>query len=75
VASESPTWWGKARFTAPSYYSKGYPYSRVLTVPFELKHDMACGKATEGGLRRALWGQSESASGEKFVAAAGCTGR
>jgi hypothetical protein len=44
-------------------------------VPFELKHDMACGKATEGGPRRALWGQSESASGEKFVAAAGCTGR
>jgi hypothetical protein len=30
VASELPTWWGKARFTAPSYYSKGYPCSRVL---------------------------------------------
>jgi hypothetical protein len=31
VASELPTWWGKARFTAPSYYSKGYPCFRVLT--------------------------------------------
>jgi hypothetical protein len=24
VASELPTWWGEARFTAPPYYSKGY---------------------------------------------------
>jgi hypothetical protein len=39
-------------------------------VPFEIKHDMACGKATEGGLRRALWGQSESASGGEV-----CCGR
>jgi hypothetical protein len=29
---ESPTWWGRALFTAPSYYSKGYPFSRVPTV-------------------------------------------
>jgi hypothetical protein len=32
VASESPTWWGRALFTAPPYYSMGYPCSRVLTV-------------------------------------------
>jgi hypothetical protein len=32
VTSGLSTWWGKARFTAPSYYSKGYPCSRVLTV-------------------------------------------
>jgi hypothetical protein len=31
VASELPTWWGKARFTVPSYYSRGYPCSRVPT--------------------------------------------
>jgi hypothetical protein len=29
VAPESPTWWGRALFTTPSYYSKGYPCSRV----------------------------------------------
>jgi hypothetical protein len=32
AALESPTWWGRALFTAPSYYSKGYPCSRVPTV-------------------------------------------
>jgi hypothetical protein len=32
AALESPTWWGPALFTAPSYYSKGYPCSRVPTV-------------------------------------------
>jgi hypothetical protein len=25
AAPESPTWWGRALFTAPSYYSKRYP--------------------------------------------------
>jgi hypothetical protein len=32
VAPESPTWWGRALFTVPSYYSKGYPCSRVPIV-------------------------------------------
>jgi hypothetical protein len=32
VALELPTWWGKVWFTAPSYYSKGYPCSRVPTM-------------------------------------------
>jgi hypothetical protein len=41
AASESPTWWGRALFTARLeidawvprlYHSKGYPCSRVLTV-------------------------------------------
>jgi hypothetical protein len=41
AALESPTWWGSGAVyrasrdrrvgTAPSYYSKGYPYSRVPT--------------------------------------------
>jgi hypothetical protein len=32
AALESPTWWGRALFTAPSCYSKGYPCSRVPIV-------------------------------------------
>jgi hypothetical protein len=42
AAPESSTWWGRVLFyhatrdsragTAPSYYSKGYPCFRVLTV-------------------------------------------
>jgi hypothetical protein len=32
VASELPTWWVKGRFTAPYYYSNGYPCSRAPTV-------------------------------------------
>jgi hypothetical protein len=32
VASKLPTWWGEARSTAPPYYSKGYPRSRVPTT-------------------------------------------
>jgi hypothetical protein len=31
VVPESPTWWGRALFTAPSYYSKGYSCSRAPT--------------------------------------------
>jgi hypothetical protein len=32
VEPESPTWWGRALFTAPSYHRKGYPCSRVPRV-------------------------------------------
>jgi hypothetical protein len=32
AAPESPTWWGRTLFTAPSYYSKGYPCSWVPIV-------------------------------------------
>jgi hypothetical protein len=42
VAPESPTWWGRALFTVPSYYSKGYPCSRVPTVA----HGPASGEVT-----------------------------
>jgi hypothetical protein len=31
TAPESTMWWGRTLFTAHSYYSKGYPYSRVPT--------------------------------------------
>jgi hypothetical protein len=36
AAPESPMWWGRALFTAPSYYSKGYPCSTVPTVIIQL---------------------------------------
>jgi hypothetical protein len=36
VTSGFSTWWGKVRFTVPSYYSKGYPCSRVLTNAKEI---------------------------------------
>jgi hypothetical protein len=50
VASKLSTWWGKARFTAPSYYSKGYPCPRVLTASISFHAYVSAGCTITSGL-------------------------